>query len=123
MKTAIIGTPDPRWTFFQAPLLVEDALGRKLPVPSEYDFDLLNGVLKLRFQKGPGSGDVMLGNYELFDTCNSKRVITANTRLLPGSKITMAILVNKPLIEDDHCPMQSCRSNRTSRAPGGGKIW
>ncbi len=40
---------DGRWTFFQAALMIEDALGRKFPVPSEYDYGLLDNIIKYRF--------------------------------------------------------------------------
>jgi hypothetical protein len=54
---------DTRWTYFQVSLLVEDALGFKFPVPSEYDYELLDTIIKHRFLKVPGSSDVQVGNY------------------------------------------------------------
>ncbi|KAK2748038.1 hypothetical protein FQN55_004587 [Onygenales sp. PD_40] len=33
--------PDARFNYFQTPVIFEDGLGRKLPVPSEYDWDVL----------------------------------------------------------------------------------
>ena len=35
-----IPSPDTQHTFFQAPCKFEDALGRPLPVPSEYDLEV-----------------------------------------------------------------------------------
>jgi hypothetical protein len=32
--------PDPNYTWAQAPIKFEDALGRIIPVPSEYDWDV-----------------------------------------------------------------------------------
>jgi hypothetical protein len=114
---------DTRWTYFQAPLIVEDALGFKFPVPSEYDFDLLDKIIKHRFVDGPGSSEVEAGNYELFNTKNSRQVIAANVRLIPGTSITMAILISRPEIFDEQCPMPRCMSTRTTIAPGGGRLW
>jgi hypothetical protein len=37
---------DSVWTFFQAPLILEDALGFKVLVPSENDFDMLRVYYK-----------------------------------------------------------------------------
>jgi hypothetical protein len=37
---------DVRWMYFQAPLQIEDALGVKFPVPSEYDFRMLQIIIK-----------------------------------------------------------------------------
>lgn len=122
IKTSLL-SPDTRRTFFQAPLAVEDALGFKFPVPSEFDYDLLDTIIKRRFKSGPGSMEVKAGNYELFKTKNSTEVVTATMRLLPGTAITMAIIVSKPTSTDEICPMPRCGSNRTSPAPGGGRLW
>lgn len=121
-----VGSPDPRFLYLQAPLLVEDAFGFKFPVPSEYDYDLFEKVVKHKFLqhgKGCGSLDVEAGNYELFRTTNSSQVITERSRLVPGDAITMAILVRRPILADEACPMPRCGSNRTYRGPGGGRTW
>jgi len=112
-----------RLTYFQAPLIVEDALGFKFPVPSEYDNGLLDVIIRHRFTEGPGSLDVSLGNYELFHARDSSRVISPTTRLLPGTRITMAIVVGRTDLSDQECPMPRCKSDRTTNAPGGGQIW
>ncbi|OCL02273.1 hypothetical protein AOQ84DRAFT_305017 [Glonium stellatum] len=115
--------PDTRWTFFQAPLLIEDALGCRYPVPSEYSFELLNEIIRLRFKVGPGSQDVKVGNYELFKTQKSEEVVTANTRLFPGTSITMAIIVARPVRTGEHCPMPQCASDQILPTTSGGRFW
>jgi hypothetical protein len=35
-----VPTPDTRYTWAQAPVRFEDALGRVMPIPSEYDWDV-----------------------------------------------------------------------------------
>lgn len=114
---------DTRWTYFQAPLTVEDALGFKFPVPSEYDYNLLDAIIKHRFLEGPGSEEVTLGNYEMFLARDSSQVISQKARLLPGTRITMAILVSRKKLSDQECPMPLCKSVRTTVARGGGRIW
>jgi hypothetical protein len=59
---------------YQAPFIVEDALGFKFPVPSEYDYDLLDAVIKEKFKAGPGALEVKANNYEYFKTSNSDDV-------------------------------------------------
>jgi len=121
-----LATPNAKWTFFQAPLIVEDALGFKFPVPSEYDFELLNAIIKHRFLEGPGSSEVQADNYEIFSAKNSQVVISENVRLLPGASIIMAILLDKPgskVYTDQTCPMPRCGSTLTTAVPGGGRIW
>lgn len=105
---------------------MEDALGFKFPVPSEYDFELLNAIIKHRFLEGPGSLEVQADNYELFSAKNSQIDISKNVRLLPGASIVMAILLNKPagkIYTDQTCPMPRCGSTLTAAAPGGGRTW
>lgn len=121
IKDSLTG-PDTRWSFFQAPLAVEDALGFRFPVPSEYDFSLLEAVIRQRFKDGPGSWEVRAGNYEYFQTTNSNRVFSDSTRLLPGSSITMAIIVTSPAL-DEVCPMPRCESIQTTKCSGGGRTW
>ena len=95
------------------------------PVPSEYGFDLLDVIVRHRFESGPGSLEVKAGDYEMFSTRNSSHVITSATLLLPGTEITMAILIDQPIttMTDEICPKNRCQSNQTSIAPGGGRIW
>lgn len=114
---------DTRWTFFQAPLVVEDALGFKFPVPSEYDFGLLNAIVQHRFLDGPGSLDVKAGNYELVNAKNSNQVLSASMRLLPGTNITMAIIIRRPELMNDSCPIRICGSTNTVARRGGGRLW
>ncbi|KFY91374.1 hypothetical protein V498_05511 [Pseudogymnoascus sp. VKM F-4517 (FW-2822)] len=120
-----LNTPNAKWSFFQDPIIVEDALGFKFPVPSEYDYALLNAIIKHRFLEGPGSWHVQLGKYELLSAKNSQDIFSESVRLLPGSLIIMAVLLNKPtstVYTDEMCPMPRCGSTRTISAPGGGRI-
>ncbi len=103
--------------------MVEDALGFKFPVPSEYDFHTLEAIIKHRFKDGPGSQEVKIGNYELVNRKNSSEVVTASSRLLPGTNITMAVLLRGSGFSDNICPIRRCRSLKTAASPGGGRIW
>jgi hypothetical protein len=118
-----MATVDTRWTYFQAPLLLEDALGLKFPVPSEYDYGTLEAIIKHRFSVGTGSQDVQVGNYELFKTKRRGELILPNTRLLPGTEITMAIIIEMPASKQERCPMPRCSSSDILAYPGGGMIW
>jgi hypothetical protein len=102
---------------------VEDALGYRFPVPSEYDFNLLEAVIKQRFRSGPGSLEVQAGNYEYFKTNNSSQVLTQTTILPPGMAITMAIIVAAPPLIHEACPMPRCGFVQTIECSGGGKNW
>ncbi|XXG93972.1 hypothetical protein Hte_000222 [Hypoxylon texense] len=124
IRTSITSAPDIRWTFLQDPFIVEDALGRKFPVPSEYDYSLLDVIIKHKFQDGPGAEQVAAGDYEIMDAKNRQHVLSTNSWLRPGCSITMAILVGRPhlaVLTDEDCPMPRCRSNNTIVVPGGGR--
>lgn len=120
-----LSAPDTRWTFFQDPLILEDALGAKFPVPSEYDFSLVNVIIQKRFEKGPGSKSVQLGNYELVQARSGGRVLSEQTKLRPGTSVIMAILIEPPIdwIGEFACPMPRCTSTESVSVPGGGRLW
>ena len=119
---ASVATINTCWTFFQAPYLVEDALGFKFPVPSEYDFELLNNVLKWRLRDRDFYPEVEAGNYELSKSNRSDAIITKDTLLTPGTSITMAMVVLGIMSSHEDCPLQ-CGSSRTIVVPSGGRKW
>lgn len=123
LRSTITTTHNVRWAFFQDPFLVEDALGHKFLVPSEYDFDMLDQILKMRFRQGPGSADVQVGNYKIFVNKNSQQPVTSTTRLIPGTALTMAILLSRSTMSGDFCPMPRCYSKESTPVASGGRIW
>jgi hypothetical protein len=116
-------TADTRWSFFQAPYVVEDARGFKFPVPSEFDYDMLDSIVRHCFKEGAGSRDVVLGNYEFCKTNMRSATITATSRLAPGTAITMAVIIGSDKVSDTACPMPQCNSVRATQCPGGGFTW
>ena len=92
-------------------------------MPSEYDFDLLDAIIRQKFKTGPGRLEVQAGNYEYFKTRNSSDVLSKTSLLLPGTAITMAIVVVHPILMNETCPMPGCDSIQTAKALGGGRTW
>jgi hypothetical protein len=126
IRESVISQPDCRWTFFQDPVRVEDALGRKFPVPSEYDFTLLDKIIQHKFTTGPGSVEVGLGDYQVMESRRSSIILSSESRLRPGSSLIMAILLGKPppgVLTDQSCPMPRCGSTETNCLEGGGRVW
>ena len=117
--------PDLRHTWFQDPVKFEDALGRIIPVPSEYDHAKLYAIIREQFETGPGRQKVLRQEFELFNVQNSEKQITeqAWTSFLPGAKIKMALNVQYPFSDQVTCPMPRCGSQVYEKAPGGGNIW
>ena len=117
--------PDLRHTWFQDPVKLEDALGRILPIPSEYNYSKVEAIVKDQFKAGPGRQRVLQGDYELFDAKNSNHMISNSewTGLLPGMNIKMAIIVEQPFSEVECCPMPRCISRNFRAMQGGGNVW
>lgn len=124
IKASIASKVDVRWSFFQDPLICEDALGRKFPVPSEYDFAMLNVIIRQRFQTGPGSAEVALGDFEITEATDRSSFLSESSFLRPGSSLIMAILIENPfpIMTDEVCPMPRCGSSVTRKVDGGGRI-
>ncbi|KAK4158665.1 hypothetical protein QBC43DRAFT_10485 [Cladorrhinum sp. PSN259] len=112
-------------TFFQAPVRVEDALGRVWPIPSEYSTADLHALIRNRFIGSPGQVDVEMSNYEVFYHQDHRQTIAAeaNTSLIPGISVTMAVLFQSVVNEKNTCPVMTCRSSQSSETPGGGRKW
>ena len=116
---------DNRFTYFQAPVRVEDVLGRVFPFSSECSIEALNAEIKARFKEGPGKTEVMAGNFEIFNAKNTDQLLTVSGRnvLLPGMSINMAIVLEKEFAEGGKCPMPHCASRKFIEAVGGGRTW
>jgi len=114
---------DTRWTFFQAPLEVEDAFGVRFPIPTEYDYDLMDYVIRHRFQSGTGSMEVKVGNYELCRKRNRSDIVTETSRLQPGTAITMFLIVSTRVNKEKVWPTPHRDSAEAIPCPGGGSVW
>lgn len=80
---------DTRWTFFQEPFVVEDPFGSKFPVPSEFDFSLLNTILRHKLSQREFSESRCYG---IFKTRNPDESVDERSMLWPGIEITAAFL-------------------------------
>jgi hypothetical protein len=114
---------DVRWTWFQAPLQVEDALGKKFPVPSEYDFPTLQDIIRPFNGEGLVAMMVRSGDYELAYANHRTQILSRNALLRPGSYIIMAVIVVRSLGSQQSCPMLRCGSTETKVERGGGYRW
>ena len=117
--------PDLRYTWFQDSVRLEDALGRVLPIPSEYGYSKVEAVIRDQFKVGPGRRMVRDGKYELFDARNRNRIIShaSWTGLIPGTTIKMTVILEQYFSEADRCPMPSCCSQTFRAVLEGGHVW
>ena len=124
LKASVLSI-DTRFTVFQAPVRVEDALGRVFAFPSECSIEALDAEIKARFKEGPGKTEVLAGNFEIFNAKNADQIITVSGRsvLVPRMSINMAIVLEKEFAEGDKCPMPHCASRTFVEAIGGGRTW
>ena len=114
---------DNRFTFFQAPIRVEDALGRVWPIPSEYSMDDLQAVIRSKFKGQPGHTEIEAGNYEILNQQESHQAITGNHALTPGMNIVMAVVMQSVVSGRRLCPVASCQSRNIIDTPSGGRKW
>ncbi|KAF8846426.1 hypothetical protein BDZ45DRAFT_609009 [Acephala macrosclerotiorum] len=103
--------PNPQFTWAQAPVKLEDALGRIIPIPSEYDWGKVYAVIQAQFSSGPGSMKVRSGEFELLEFVNGQPS-TFNIRqapIRPGMSIIMAIIIGQ-YAGSTRCPRAWCKS-------------
>lgn len=116
---------DLRLTWAQSPVKFEDALGRVIPIPSEYNWDMVEAVIMAQFSTGPGHEKVFAGEYELYDSVGGTTVSRdeyTGSPFLPGMTITMAIVIGQ-YAELERCPRPDCRSIKFVTAPMGARAW
>lgn len=124
LKSSVWGI-DTRFTYFQAPVRVEDALGRVFPFSSECSIEALDAEIRARFKEGPGKTKVLAGDFEIFNAKSTDQAITISGHniLVPGMSINMAIVLKTEFAEGDKCPMPHCVSTTFIEAVGGGRTW
>ena len=114
---------DIQHTWAQAPVRFEDALGRHHIVPSEYTWDMFEGVILGVFKTSPGRSFVERGAYDLYNVRNPNMLIEKAqwAGFLPGERIMMAMVVSRPTCQSGRRPNESCRSRHSSVAELGGR--
>jgi hypothetical protein len=115
--------PDNSHTWFQEPMRFEDPYGRILPIPVEYSYMMIEGLVRGKFRSGRGKSLVERDQWQLFDSTNTKHIFSPeNWEPIPGMRITMAMII--PQRSDDMlCPRLNCPSSSYTDASGGGKSW
>lgn len=136
-------SPNLQHTWFQEPIRFEDALGRIIPIPSEYNWGVyssyvnlayraltqiqkLEAIIRDQFSNGPGSTKVLSAEYELFHTNNSSELISRSNfeSLTPGMSITMAIIIGQYGEGSlERCPRPGCPAKESTSLQAGGKLW
>jgi uncharacterized coiled-coil protein SlyX len=120
-----VPSPDVHHAWFQPPVKFEDALGRVMPIASEYDYGMVAALIKEKFKAGPGARLVEGEKYELVNTRQSGFPITREnwTAFLPGAYVKMVFVLEKRFAEGEGCPMPRCVSRTFTEAVGGGRVW
>ena len=85
---------------------------------------MLEAAICARFNSGPGRLRVERGEYEIFESSDSKKIVSKARwpTLVPGKRITMAIVLGTHRFNKAQCPIRDCRSSVIMDAPHGGKI-
>ena len=115
---------DARFTWFQSPVRIEDALGRAFPWPAECSVEALCLELRVRLENSPGAEAVDDGEYELFYAHDIQHEIAAShsPRLLPGKTVNMSIVETININMTGECPMARCKSRLFTNSDGA-RLW
>ena len=107
----------------QEPIQLEDACGRTIVIPSEYDYHKVTAIIKVQFSTGPGHRTVLSNRYELRNVRNINLDITADdfSGFLPGAYIKMAALVSGA--DSNGCPRPDCDSRIFKNGVGEHREW
>ncbi|KAL9046037.1 MAG: hypothetical protein Q9214_001031 [Letrouitia sp. 1 TL-2023] len=119
----ITQAPDLRHTWFQPPCRFENALGRVIPVPSEYSLSQLRAIISEQFKAGPGHENVLFGEYELFNTFNTSQRLSESELdgLVPD--ITMAFVIGRSVSHAMNlCPRAKCHAPGSTPVKAGGRV-
>ena len=103
-----IPSPETRHSWFQEPIRFEDALGRVIPIPSEYNWEvstslpfiklfpyrhfvlqMVEAIIRAQFIHVGGYEEISADDYELFNTLDSSQIISlaGNEMIMPGLSI------------------------------------
>jgi hypothetical protein len=84
---------------------------------------MLETIKRQRFKKGIMARDVDAGKYEFYRTNRTSDITTATSRLIPGTAITMAVIVVSSSSVEPTCPIPRYGSLQASECPGRGYTW
>lgn len=134
--------PDTSHTWFQEPARFEDALGRILPIPSEYAWSVgfsypradsglprgqkVKAIIVDQFSHGPGSDKVKAGEYLLYNVLDDFQVLSFRDDevLIPGMSIRMTLVVGRYEPKSPgRCPRAGCKSTSVKRNRDEGNFW
>jgi hypothetical protein len=71
-----LSEPDLSHIWFQEPMRFKDAYGQLWLVPVEYDYSMMEGALRGKFQRGHGKRLVERNQWQLFDPANTSYIFT-----------------------------------------------
>lgn len=134
---------DLQHTWFQEPIRFEDAFGRVIPIPSEYEWSVstadhgtpnqaliclqkIEFIIRDQFSSSPGYEKVFASEYELFNTADNSQIMSESDfpARRPGLAITMAMIIGRhEQVPLSSCPRPGCVSTKFEPRGAGDKIW
>ena len=93
---------DTRFTYFQPPVRVEDALCRVFPFPAECSVEALSCELRSRFSC---MEEVKAGSFKMYSCGNPDQIVTISDRtgLVSGMSIKMSVILPIELPDWEEC--------------------
>ena len=109
-------------TWVQEPVLFEDVCGRRFPIPSEYEPQMVTAIIGSKLTSGPGSLTVKSGQYELHNISNSLQITTQNwSGFRPGAFVKMGVLRSQ--LKTGACANLECDSRNFKDEKNGQQTW
>ena len=116
---------DTRFTYFQPPVRVEDALARVFPFPAECSVEALSCEIMVRFREGACMEEVTAGSFEIFNSEDQDQTLTISDRngLVSGMSIKMVVILAIEVPDVEECSKPHCASEDFPEMVGGGRSW
>jgi hypothetical protein len=76
-------------------ITVEDVYGCSHRFPSEFTVEMVDAILRVKLKNIPARSDIILGNYELSNSKNSKQILRRSSplQLDAGTRLIMAMII------------------------------
>ena len=108
--------------WFQEPVLFEDACQRRIQISSQFQYDEVLAIIKVRFPTGQCYQTILSGQFELHNVGNNQQVCKKNWfGFQPGAYVKMAAILN--VDDSERCPNSDCNSRSFKDDLNGSRIW
>ena len=108
--------------WFQEPVLFEDACQRRIQISSQFQYEEVLAIIKVRFPTGRCHQMILSGQFELHNIGINQQISKENWfGFLPGAHVRMAAILN--VDDSERCPNPDCNLDSFRYDANGSRIW